>query len=73
MFEKTREKEEEERSAEQEQITIDEIENKNAEDNIEQSGEAQADITTANENQEFESNEPSDADEPSAEDDIIVD
>jgi hypothetical protein len=73
MFEKTREKEEEERSADQEQMTIDEIETENTNDNSEQNTESQDSIVLDNTNQEPDSSEIPDEDEPSAEDDIIVD
>lgn len=73
MFEKTREKEEEERSADQEQMTIDEIETVNTDDNSEQNTESQDSIVLDNTNQEPDSSEIPDEDEPSAEDDIIVD
>ena len=70
MFEKTREKEEDERAAEQEQMTIDELEIGNSADNPEQN-EVSKEATEQNDAvEEFVLNEDSD-DEPSAEDDII--
>ena len=70
MFEKTREKEEDERAAEQEQMTIDELEIKNPDDNSEQN-KVIGESTEQNDSvEDVVSNENSD-DEPSAEDDII--
>ena len=70
MFEKTREKEEDERAAEQEQMTIDELEIKNPDDNSEQN-KVIGESTEQNDSvEDVVSNEDPD-DEPSAEDDII--
>ena len=71
MFEKTREKEEEERTANEEQITIDELENANGEENTEQNSDSGADASS---NTDSESSVPEAAeldDDPSAEDDIV--
>ena len=70
MFEKTREKEEDERAAEQEQMTIDELEIKNPDDNSEQNKVIGESAEQNDSVEDVVSNENSD-DEPSAEDDII--
>jgi hypothetical protein len=70
MFEKTREKEEDERAAEQEQMTIDELEIGNSADNPEQNEVSKEATEQNNAVEEVVLNEDSD-DEPSAEDDII--
>ena len=70
MFEKTREKEEDERAAEQEQMTIDELEIGNSADNPEQNEVSKEATEQSDAVEEVILNEDSD-DEPSAEDDII--
>ena len=70
MFEKTREKEEDERAAEQEQMTIDELEIRNSADNPEQNEVSKEATEQSAVVEEVILNEDSD-DEPSAEDDII--
>ena len=70
MFEKTREKEEDERAAEQEQMTIDELEIGNSTDNTEQNEVPKEATEQSDAVEEVILNEDSD-DEPSAEDDII--
>lgn len=70
MFEKTREKEEDERAAEQEQMTIDELEIGNSADNPEQNEVSEEAAEQSDAVEEVILNEDSD-DEPSAEDDII--
>ena len=70
MFEKTREKEEDERAAEQEQMTIDELEIENSADNPEQNEVSKEATEQSDAVEEVILNEDSD-DEPSAEDDII--
>ena len=70
MFEKTREKEEDERAAEQEQMTIDELEIGNSADNPEQNEISKEATEQSDAVEEVILNEDSD-DEPSAEDDII--
>jgi segregation and condensation protein B len=74
MFEKTREKEEEERAVEQEQMTIDEIESSDNGDNSGQNTEAtQESEVQGNENlaDTSDNNDTNENDDPSAEDDII--
>lgn len=70
MFEKTREKEEDERAAEREQMTIDELEIGNSADNLEQNEVSKEATEQSEAVEEVILNEDSD-DEPSAEDDII--
>ena len=70
MFEKTREKEEDERAAEQEQMTIDELKIGNSADNPEQNEVSKEATEQSDAVEEVILNEDSD-DEPSAEDDII--
>ena len=71
MFEKTREKEDAEREVDENQISINDLENENQGENSEQNADAigSAGIETAQ--NEADSNEITVDDEPSAEDDII--
>ena len=70
MFEKTREKEEDERAAEQEQMTIDELKIGKSADNPEQNEVSEEATEQSDAVEEVILNQDSD-DEPSAEDDII--
>ena len=70
MFEKTREKEDAEREIDENQISITDIENENAEENTEQN-ETNPDAAETTAIAEATDSTPENDDEPSAEDDII--
>ena len=71
MFEKTREKEDAEREADENQISINDLENENTEENIEQNGDVTSEENAKAVTEETESAASEVEDEPSAEDDIV--
>ena len=70
MFEKTREKEESERAAGDEQITINDIENENQQDNAEQNSDA-SQVSDSDPEVKSKIDDETSEEEPSAEDDIV--
>lgn len=71
MFEKTREKEESEREVDENQISINDIENENTDENSKQNSEDTTESTDTNAAEIAESDSSEVEEEPSAEDDII--
>ncbi|MBE6537351.1 MAG: SMC-Scp complex subunit ScpB [Ruminococcaceae bacterium] len=71
MFEKTREKEDAEREVDENQISINDLENENTEENIEQNGDITSEENAKAVIEETENAASEVEDEPSAEDDIV--